>query len=674
MLDAYHRRRPGQWQHAQSRPVPALSSVLALAAALLAQACGDDGEVVQTDPGHDSSNGGSGGEMPAEQWSAPALRGAVTLSDDALAREALALLGSSAVGATGSCSGCHTLGRPTLTRWAQLTRGFSDACLAQTELPDTAAVDDMLACFRSHAAPAPAFAPAQFGIYSAAAHLPWFSFVFEHATDSAADARAQEDAFIDTVGMPRAGAPLSQEQFDVVAEWFARGLPELFDIVADDGGEDCTPGLDPRLRAHIELMAEQGWQARNEQVPLLMFGCGEGQSGAECLGEVPLARDQPYGADWDGEGDARIRILHDNSETRSIYWARTSPDGRFIASGLLDGSVTGHLGQFVDLESERVIPADFSYDPTFFPDGSGFLIQRGGNSSSAAPGGGPTNGSADPGDVALVCTADVLGDDPDVLTGDEDGCISLESQIGLYQQLAKSLDGEDYWVVFGSYTGDNGGLEPVLGNPSAAFETQTRTTLTPMINVGGSFEAGASTLVETPLQGDPMLSPSGRMLVTRLKGRERQAVVDGLQIVTADQSGYALHLLTTTQQGDSWSASLSDVGRICLQGGKAVVSYDERWMVIHHYVTASDAVSLGFAGADDPDFEDYLTQGAANVYLVDLLDGSSHLITHMGAGQYALYPHFRSDGWIYFVVRTLDGAEYFAASDAALLLAGASSN
>jgi hypothetical protein len=673
MLDIHARPGPGQCKQAYCPPVRALPRALALVgAALLAQACGDDAEIVDAGTQSPDGGGGTGAQLPApEEWSAPALRGPVTLPDDDLAHEALTLLGSSAVGAQGSCSNCHALGRPTLTHWGQLTREFSDACLAETDLPDTAAVDAMLACFRSHAEPSPAFAPAQFGIYAAAAHLPWFSFVFEHATEDAGDWRARHDAFITSVGMPRAGSPLTQAQFDLVAEWFARGLPELFDLVPEDAGEDCTPGLDPRLRAHVEEMAQRGWQAQNEQVPLLMFGCAEGQSGADCLGDLPLARQQPFGVNWDGQGDARIRILHDNTATRSIYWARTSPDGRFIASGLLDGEATGHLGQFVDLENDRVISADFSYDPTFFPDGSGFLVQRGGNSSSAAPGGGPTNGSADPGDVALVCNQSVLSDDPDVITGDEDGCISLDSQIGLYQQLATSIDGQDYWVVFGSYTGDNGGLEPVLGNPSAAFETQTLTTLTPMINRGGSFEAGEPTRVQTPLQGDPMLSPSGELMVTRLKGRERAAVVNGLDIVTADQSGYALHLLTTTQQGDGWTASLADVGRVCLQGGKAVVSYDERWMVLHHYVTASDAVALGFDGPDDPDFEDYLSQGASNVYLVDLLDGSSHLITHMDAGQYALYPHFRSDGWIYFVVRTLGGAEYFAASDAALLLAGA---
>jgi hypothetical protein len=43
----------------------------------------------------------------------------------------------------------------------------------------------------------------------------------------------------------------------------------------------------------------------------------------------------------------------------------------------------------------------------------------------------------------------------------------------------------------------------------------------------------------------------------------------------------------------------------------------------------------------------------------------------MQPGQYALFPHFRSDGWIYFMVRTFGGeTEYVVASDAALLLEG----
>jgi hypothetical protein len=190
-----------------------------------------------------------------------------------------------------------------------------------------------------------------------------------------------------------------------------------------------------------------------------------------------------------------------------------------------------------------------------------------------------------------------------------------------------------------------------------------------MVNQGTTFEVGQPSRLGTPLQGDPMLSPSGRLLVTRLKGREYTTVVAGKRIVTAEQSGYALHLVSTTNVGGAPSASLADVGRVCVQGGKAVVSYDERWLVLHHYVTAADALALGFSGQDDPAFADYLELGASNLILVDLLDGSSRFITQMGAGQYALFPHFRSDGWLYFVVRTLAGEEYFAATDAALLAA-----
>jgi hypothetical protein len=649
-------------------------ALLLLGLAALSYGCGDDVEAGPSAGGAGSggsSQGGRGGGTAA--WSPPALRDPVSLSDDELSRQALGVLDGSAAGTDG-CRNCHTLGRPTLTRWSSLTNQFGNDCLVDTSLTGPAAVDEMLACFRRHAAPATSLSPDTFGIYAAAAHLPWFTFVFEHSTENQADGQAAHDEFVASVGMPRAGTLLTQAQFDLVAEWFARGLPKLFELVPEENGVDCSAGLAPRLGSHIEQMALLGWRARNEQVPLLMFGCGEGQSGADCLGNVPLARDAPYDEAWDATGDAQIRILYDNSATPSRFWSRSSADGRIIASGRRDGGSSDFTGQFLDLEQDRVIDADFSYDPTFFPDNSGFMVQRDGGYSSAAPGGGPTSGGADRGDVAVICEQSVLSGNPTEITGDEAQCVAIDSEIGLYQQLAKSLDGEDYWVVFGAYDSDNGGLAPVLDNPSAAFGNDSVTTLRPMINQGTRFAPGVATRIPMPLQGDPMLSPSGRLLVTRLKGREYTTEFNGVDVVSAEQSGYALYLVTTTRNGDELTATLDDVGRICMQGGKATLSYDERWMVFHHYVTADDAAELGFSGADDPEFQAYLEQGASNLYLVDLLDGSARLITNMNPGQYALFPHFRSDGWLYFVVRTLDGAEYFAASDAALLLEGSSSN
>ena len=41
----------------------------------------------------------------------------------------------------------------------------------------------------------------------------------------------------------------------------------------------------------------------------------------------------------------------------------------------------------------------------------------------------------------------------------------------------------------------------------------------------------------------------------------------------------------------------------------------------------------------------------------------------MAPGQYALFPHFRSDGWVYYEVRIPGrGGEVVAATNAALLL------
>ena len=645
-----------------ARPWAAAPHLLGLFALAPGLAC-DDGALT-VDPSQAQGSARVGGVVDAAGRTAPALRAGLALSDEALAEQALTLLGSGAVGAQGSCSNCHALGRPTLTRWAQLTESFSRACLPAADPPATTSADDMLDCFRAHAAPG-APSAATFGIYAAAAHLPWFSFLFEHAAEYAGRWQAERRDFLARVGMPRAGTPLTQAEFDVVAEWFARGLPLLFELVPEENGEDCTPGLDPRLLEHVEQMAGRGWRARNEELPLLMFGCEDGESGAECLDGLQLARDASFGQTWDAPGSARIRVLHDNSAARSAYWTRSSPDGRYVASGLRSRAASGYYGQFVDLARGEVIAADFSYDPTFFPDGSGFLMQRKGSGSSDAE---PADGAAAANDLAIVCNQSVLSDAESEITGTEDGCITLEGQIGLYQQLAKSLDGDDYWVIFGSYDGDDGGSRPVRQNPSAAFEARSSMTLVPMINRGDGFEAAAPSRVATPLQGDPMLSPSGRLLVTRVKGAERTGRVGDRDVVTAEQSGYALHLLTTSRTGARWDVELTDVGRICAQGGKAVVSYDERWLLFHHYVTDADAVELGFTGPDDPLFREYRELGASNLQLVDLSSGASRTITRMGPGQYALFPHFRSDGWIYFVVRTLSGDEYFAASDAAVLL------
>jgi hypothetical protein len=84
---------------------------------------------------------------------------------------------------------------------------------------------------------------------------------------------------------------------------------------------------------------------------------------------------------------------------------------------------------------------------------------------------------------------------------------------------------------------------------------------------------------------------------------------------------------------------------ICMPGAKANVSFDERFLVTHHY-----------------------HDGKSDILLHDLATGEEHQVTDVPVGTEARFPHFRSDGWIYFLVDEGD-SETMAASDAALRLA-----
>ena len=96
-------------------------------------------------------------------------------------------------------------------------------------------------------------------------------------------------------------------------------------------------------------------------------------------------------------------------------------------------------------------------------------------------------------------------------------------------------------------------------------------------------------------------------------------------------------------------------------------SFDERWIVYHHWVQADDWQAMGYPSQSDPGFQALLGSATANLFLLDLTTGTSRRITSMAPGQEALFPHFRSDGWIYFIVKGATAGEVIAASDAALV-------
>ena len=478
------------------------------------------------------------------------------------------------------------------------------------------------------------FGPSKVGIYAAAAHLGWFQDTFRAAypagvNGNTADTWAIEyGKFKSRVQMPKGNHPrLSQTEFDVVAEWFARGLPKLTTYIAPDTGPtSCTTTITPAVSTHATQMAAQGWSAANRSAGITMYGCAGSQDPRTCLTSLPDANSTAYGAGWATRGTIRVlRTLAFNT----VFWMRSSADGRFVANG-----ASGGAGAVIsDLLVNKDIRVSAAYDPGFFPDNKGWVFQ-----------GTPIG--------AGFCTQSLLTSDPDQINFSEPQCSTVEG-VSLYQHLGSALGGGDYFVVNSQFTSDFPG-GAVNRDPYTGFGAQAQIRLTPMMFDGQRYRSKPSVSFTAASEGDSVLSPSTKLVVSRFGS-------DGNQL------GYVLRKVTATPNAVSYDVTAPEIGRYCVQGGKPAISFDERYMVFHHYVGPGDYAELGFTSAAAPTFQSMLSKGTANIVLVDLVTGVSQRITNMHPGQYALYPHFRSDGWIYFLARDLDsGNEYVAASDAAL--------
>jgi hypothetical protein len=147
-----------------------------------------------------------------------------------------------------------------------------------------------------------------------------------------------------------------------------------------------------------------------------------------------------------------------------------------------------------------------------------------------------------------------------------------------------------------------------------------------------------------PNEGDMMMSPSSKLAATRF-GDDQHSY------------GYKLRFLKPNMATSPMTVETPMAATICMPGQKAGFSFDERFMVTHQYVDRSQ-----------PD-QAQLPAGSSNIMLADLATGKIVRITTTKAGQFALYPHFRADGWLYFLVRDMRAnQEYIVASDAALRL------
>ncbi len=609
------------------------SSLLALSLGLATFAgCGDDNPASGGGgQGLGPSSGGNGGEGGAQlgEWPspAPALRNPVDMPDDELAYQSLLLMGVGKIGSKAqTCSECHDINNGLLDMWRTQTDAAVANCFADPTLPTREAAEAVVLCMRMTANETSPFYTPKLGIYSAAAKLPWFEFLFTSLNDETAN----YDDFVTAVDMPKTTPHWTQPEFDIVAEWFARGLPLLKELLPDEPPPgECDQNITPAVAAHIADMKTNGWRAVNAENDLLMFGCAGAATTLDCLSEYEQASETSFGADWEYMDGAKLRVLYTVNHPTD-YWTRSSADGRFVGHGGSDGPGS----TIVDLQNETEIHVSALYDPGFFPDNTGWMFQGG-------------NGG--------FCRQSLLASGDLSITFDEPEC-NDNDDVGLYQHIGAAPDGGDYWTVNGGFESDNGGHEPTLENFGTPFSVSSDIVLTALIYDGSAYTPKAQDLKATPYEGDTVMSPSSRLLIGRV-AKTGWA-----------QDGFRMRRLDATPAGNGYDVEVPEIARYCINGGKPAVSFDERYAVLHRYVEDSDAVELGFTGSSDPGFQAYKQQGAANIYLLDLLTGLTRRVTSMQPGQYALFPHFRSDGWIYFIVRQMSDVEYIVASDAALTL------
>ncbi len=544
-----------------------------------------------------------------------------------LALHSLQLLGASVDGATPRCKECHSLTRSNLRNWLQLTKTFEQTCLK----PGMAPLDSVN-CMRADPSNADSpFLPSKLGIYAAAAHLSDLQTLFKNAYPATAPGNnattwlRQYTKFKQTVSMPRGNFDkLGADDFATVKSWFAGELAELDNVLPEaTPPASCVESWTPDLDAHVARMKNEGWSAVNRDKGMSMFGCNAAGDALSCLASFPLSTDKDFAQGWAVSGGT-LRILRDLG-FQTTFWSRSSASGRFVAAGGV---------KIVDLQNNVEIPVEASYDPGFFPDDSGFIFQ------GTAVGAG-------------ICNLSLLTRAPASITFREPECTG--GSLGLYQYVGAALGGGDYFVVTSQFDSDNGGHGATLRDPAATFGGDASAKFTPMVFDGSTFQVGAGVAVPTSFEGDTALSPSTLLTAGRLAGPD------------AKQLGYVLRKVAATKDASGYTIQAPEVARICLRGAKANFSFDERFLVTHHYVDRDDAAALGFASADDAAFAPYLQKGASNVVLVDLSTHKTITVTHMNPGQYALYPHFRSDGWLYFLVRDANtGVEHLVASDLAL--------
>jgi hypothetical protein len=564
-----------------------------------------------------------------------------------------------------SCAGgsCHgVVSKAVLTRWQRSTKIVHD-CLARNGAKEESLLaagnaDKLAECFEDF--------PQGAGLFRTYYQAKEFDALLRRAK------RSDDDIdYFRSMLMPNPQSA-SAEQLSFVRDeaklwaniqWFVSAdAVTAIDKLPDESVNAKSCKADRISRALVSHVTDKTsnpfanwWSRKNIENQLPMFACPDQRRGAynpevDCFKSfgkpVEIGARQPG---VDGEEPFRIVALKDVPAS-TYYWMRVSADGRFVGNGSSEDldPEGGGFESFVDdlANANRRIIVRAKYDPGFTPDNEWFLFQ-GANGDHAQ---------------AAFCRMSVLSrmnkiePTPPACLGptERDG-----SHIHLYQSIGADPDGGPYVIAQGGWENDNGGNSASGGR--LVFNTD------PMVKQGKNnlnlfvFDGAGSALADSLAfnnEGDWVVSPSTRLVV----GRYGQG--------SSEQHGYRIHMVNV--QADSgkkagYSVSHKVVGEICnvdpatrkpqFRGGKVQFSLDDRFLATHRYTGTEETT---------------LDQASADVILYDTLTGNFMQVTNMPTGMYALYPSWRSDGWIYFLVRDRRpnaGRDFIAATNAAYWLA-----
>lgn len=529
------------------------------------------------------------------------------------------------IGREGLCSSCHSLNsETTIKRWASATKNV-ESCLAAT-----GSSKSKLECIAGESVTNGfAVTPDQLGVYAAAVHLdPLKSLITDSYSGSQAKAILSD--LLNNVSMPmNSAARLSAAQFSAIQKWFAAGTPELDYLLSGEAVDNsvCQAEYSDSLSEHLAEQDLDSWKTRLETQQTAFYGCPT--DGGECFTQqrsgvdiFPDVSTKTASRSWKLDANVSMRTLMDfASSQKRQYWIRSSADGRFVGFGGTPSGIVDLQPLLAASPRQRIISINALYDPGFFPDDSGFIFQ--GNSTG-------------------MCNMSILKNSATTrINFNEDACTTLDSKVPLYQSVGAGLNGEDYLALTSSYQRDSGldgTLDEFLPSEDLTAASNNKVSLYELAYDGQQWVRGSGQSFSVPYEIDWVLSHSNQLGMSRLQA-ERDGVVR--------TKGFKLYKFAKNSQG---RYTKTDLAQLCGEGLKGDFSFDERFYVTYSYVRADQWKYFGYKSANDPAFVAKLRTGSADLFLHDLYAKKSYALTNMGADQYALFPHFRGDNWIYFEV------------------------